>query len=392
MSDDATQPEATDPLVILGTGLAGYTLAKELRKLDDDMPLTLITADGGESYSKPMLSNGFAKAKTAVELAMADAATMAEQLGARILTRTRVTGIRPETRSLQLEGATSLPYQRLILALGADPVRLPLEGDGAEQVLSVNDLEDYARFRHALQGRRRIMILGAGLIGCEFANDLLDAGFEVVIADLTDQPLGRLLPRESGAALRKALADVGVDWHLGTGAERVDRLGEGYRITLSNGEKLDADVVFSAVGLRPRTQLAVEAGLAVNRGILANRLLQTSDPRICALGDCAEVSGLVLPYVMPLMHAARALAQTLCGKPTELRYPAMPVVVKTPAHPVVVAPPPNGAEGTWLVDVDQQGTRGRFLDVDGALLGFALTGDRVTEKQALTKLLPPVLP
>jgi rubredoxin-NAD+ reductase len=392
VSDDPTQPEATDPLVIVGTGLAGYTLAKELRKLDDDIPLTLITADGGESYSKPMLSNGFAKAKTAVELVMADAPTMAEQLGARILTRARVSGIHPETRRLQLEGATSLPYHRLILALGADPVRLPLEGDGAEQVLSVNDLEDYARFRYALQGRRRIMILGAGLIGCEFANDLLDAGFEVVVADLTDQPLGRLLPRESGAALRKALTELGVDWHLGTGAERVDRLGEGYRITLSNGEKLDADVVLSAVGLRPRTQLAAEAGLAVNRGILANRLLQTSDPHIYALGDCAEVSGLVLPYVMPLMHAARALAQTLSGKPTELRYPAMPVVVKTPAHPVVVAPPPNGTEGTWLVDVDQQGTRGRFLDAEGALLGFALTGDRVAEKQAITKLLPPVLP
>ncbi|MCA1805359.1 MAG: hypothetical protein LC646_08515 [Xanthomonadaceae bacterium] len=99
----------------------------------------------------------------------------------------------------------------------------------------------------------------------------------------------------------------------------------------------------------------------------------------------------MLPYVMPIMNAARALARTLAGTPTELVYPAMPVVVKTPAHPVVVSPPPMGREGHWRTEVDAGGTAGFFESPDGELLGFALTGPRVSEMQALTKRLPPVL-
>jgi rubredoxin-NAD+ reductase len=213
----------------------------------------------------------------------------------------------------------------------------------------------------------------------------------VAVADLADQPLGRLLPPESGAALRAGLAAAGVEWHLGTGAERIDHCGQGYRIQLGNGTQVEADLVLSAIGLRPRIALAREAGLQVGRGIVTDRYLRSSDPHIHVLGDCLEVEGLVLPYVMPIMNGARALARTLAGKPTGLVYPAMPVVVKTPAHPVVVSPPAMGAEGSWRVEGDGRGTAGFFESPAGELLGFALTGSRVAEKQALARQLPPVL-
>lgn len=377
------------PIVIIGTGLAGYTTARELRKLDTDTPLELITSDDGHFYSKPMISNALGREQQALDLPTGDAAKMASDLDARIRTRACVEAIDVSAKRLHLNGET-LSYSRLVLALGADPVRLELAGD-TDALLSVNDLDDYARFRDAIAGRRRVLVLGAGLIGCEFANDLANAGYQVEVVELFDYALGRLAPREAGEALSEALAERGVTWHFGAACERVERDGEILRVSLANGRTLSADAVLSAVGLRSRIALAEAAGLEVDRGIVVNRLLCTSDPFIYALGDCMQIEGLVLPFIMPIMHAARALAKTLSGEPTELRYPAMPVVVKTPAHPAVVSPPSPGSDGQWQVERDQDGVRALYLDSAGATLGFVLTGKHIAEKAALSKELPAVL-
>ncbi|MBP6355469.1 MAG: FAD-dependent oxidoreductase, partial [Nitrosomonas sp.] len=152
-----------------------------------------------------------------------------------------------------------------------------------------------------------------------------------------------------------------------------------------------SDIVLSAVGLRPRTQLAEAAGIQINRGILVNRLLQTQCLNIYALGDCAEVEGKILPFVMPITHAARALAATLAGNPTPVVYPAMPVMVKTPACPTVVSPPDLGAIGEWQVETDEDGVKALFKDEAGNLLGFALLGVATKEKNNLTPQLPFIL-
>ncbi|MGA7802043.1 MAG: FAD-dependent oxidoreductase [Gammaproteobacteria bacterium] len=380
-----------NPIVIVGTGLAGYTVARELRKLDQSAPVTMITADDGRFYAKPNLSNGYGLGKQAHELAMNDAQTMAHQLNATVYTGARVEAIEPQQHCLVLAERTQ-PYDRLVLALGADPIRLALEGTGTDAILSVNDLQDYARFRAAMADKRRLVILGAGLIGCEFANDLQAAGVTVSVIDPADEPLARLAPPPVGRALREGLAAIGVDWHMGTVARHVDRHDTGVRVSLADGTELEADVVLSAVGLRPRVALAQAAGLVTERGIVVDRLLRTSAADVYGLGDCAEVAGLVLPFVMPIMHAARALAKSLAGTATEVRYPAMPVVVKTPSLPVVVAPPGAAATGRWQVETTVGGVRARFLaQDDGGLLGFALAGTAVAEKQALTKALPPTL-
>ena len=126
-------------------------------------------------------------------------------------------------------------------------------------------------------------------------------------------------------------------------AKRIERVANGLRVTLSDDSRVDAELVLSAIGLRPRTALAQAAGLAVNRGVVADRWLATSAPHVYAIGDCAEVEGHTLPYVLPLMQQGRALAATLAGTPTPVIYPAMPVTVKTPACPTVVCPPPINA-------------------------------------------------
>lgn len=380
-----------DPVAIIGTGLAGYTAAREFRKLDPDTPLVLVSADDAGFYSKPMLSNALAQGKTAANLLVTPAEQMAAQLRADIRAHTQVVSIDTADKRLQLDTG-ELAYSRLVLALGADPLRLPLGGDAADEVLSVNDRADYARFRERIADKKRIVILGGGLIGCEFANDLVSVGLEVAVIDIATHPLGRLVPAEVGKAMQNALATWGVAWHLGVSATTVNRAGAGLRITLSDGTELDADAVLSAIGLRPRTRLAAAAGLTINRGIVTDRFLATSDPNIHALGDCAEVEGLVLPFVMPLMQGARTLAKTLAGTPTPVSYPAMPVVVKTPACPLVMSPPAAQAAGDWSIESGCDGVRALFRDPQGALLGFALAGAASNDRQALTRQLPPTLP
>jgi len=381
-----------DPLVIIGTGLAGYNLAREWRKLDPDTHLLMLTQDDGAFYSKPMLSNALTRGKTAAELPMGSAEKMMADLSALILTHTSVTAIDNQNKTLTLKTGETRTYSNLVLALGATAIIFPMQGDAVDEVFTVNDLNSYAAFRQAITGKRHITILGPGLIGCEFANDLLNAGYQVSLVGPGTQPLSRLLPPAASSAIQSALTNEGINWQLGTACRAIDHHQDRLRLTLENGEQLDSDVVLSAVGLRPNCELAKMAGIDVNRAIVVDRYLQTSLEDIYALGDCAEVEGLVLPYVLPLMNSARALAKTLLGEKTAVSYPAMPVVVKTPAHPVVVSTPDTDQKGEWRIDENSDGVMACFYADDERLLGFALTGGRVSEKQRLSKLLPVVLP
>jgi rubredoxin-NAD+ reductase len=379
-----------DPIVIVGSGLAGYNVARELRKLDKTAPLTMIAADSAHFYSKPMLSSALGSGKAPEAIAMNTAEQMATQLNAAVRAHVQVTAIEPAKHAVHLYNET-LQYSKLVLALGADQIKLTIGGNAAERVLTVNDLADYTHFRAEIAGKESIAVIGGGLIGCEFANDLTTGGFQVSVIDIAPQPLSRLLPAAGAAMMQQKLAALGVAWYLGTSVTAIDSAGARLRLTLASGEILEVDAVLSAVGLRPRISLAQSAGLATNRGIVVDRHLATSDPDIYALGDCAEVAGLVLPYVMPIMHSARALAATLAGKPTPVTYPAMPVLVKTPACPTIISPPPAGAAGDWVVTADADGVKSLFEDPSGNMLGFALNGKATAERAVLAPKLPPVL-
>lgn len=377
-------------ILIVGTGLAGYTVAREFRKLDTTTPLRLLSRDEASFYSKPVLSNAYAQKKAPEQIALNTAREMGAQLHAVISPNTAVSGIDTAHRQIML-GNEEVAYSKLVLAIGADPLHVPLGGDAAGEVLSVNDLADYTRFRQAAAQARRVTILGAGLIGCEFANDLRSADIEVEVIDPAPQVLGRLLPAQAAAFLRTALEKAGVRFHFGTTAQSVTRRGGNLEVNLANGLTVQTDVVLSAIGLRPRIELAKSAGITINRGIVTDTYLKTSAADIYALGDCAEVAGHNLPFVMPIMQAARALAKTLTGTPTAVQYPPMPVVVKTPACPTVVCPPPMGVPGAWQENVMADGVRALFHDDAGTLRGFALLGVATKDKQLLVKDIPALL-
>ena len=379
------------PLAIIGSGLAGYMLAKEWRKLDTVSPLVIITADDGAFYSKPLLSTALTQQKTAEQLVVATAEIQAQELNAKIIVLSTVTAIDPIANTITTSNHGTLEFSRLVMACGAEVVAPKLAGDAVLTVQTVNDLCDYRRFRQWLSDKRRLAILGSGLVGCEFANDLANAGYSVTLIAPDPHPLATVLPPVVGRLLQEQLAQLGVIWQLGHCAAAVNQRGSQIIITLSDGQEICADGVFSAIGLRPRIQLARDAGIMVNRGIVVNRWLQTNFSHIFALGDCAEMEGLVQMYVAPLLQGARALAKILAGGREPVHYPVMPIVVKTPVLPLVFTAPPAHILGEWHVEGEGHHLRALFHDQSGQLRGFALAGDKIRDKLPLAKQLPLVL-
>ena len=372
------------PLVIVGSGLAAYMLAREWRKYDKETPLTMVTKSAGHYYSKPQLSTALAKKQSVRDLVLQDAAAMEQQLNADILTETTVTDIDSQNKIVSIEGK-AISYSQLVLALGADPITLSLQGDAADDCLSINQLEDYGTYQKWLEGKKHLVILGTGLVGCEMMNDLLCAGYEVTMITLDDTPLARFVPAVMGEAFQSVLAEHRVSWHLNVSALSIDSCAAGYRVTLSNGQQVEADGVVSAVGLRANTQLADQAGLLVERGIVVDRFLKSSQSDIYALGDCAQVEGAVLQYVAPLLASARALAKTLSGEPTQVQYPPMPVVIKTTLCPVVTLLSDDCSQGHWHIEGANADWEAKCINNEGDLLGFSLMGACIKKRGVIVK-------
>lgn len=376
------------PIVIIGTGLAGYQLAREFRKLDKTTPLLLVTENDGRYYSKPQLSIALTSGKTFETLTTATAAMMADQLNATIRTHCSVTAMDSSKKTISINNET-LSYTKLIFACGAQVIKPPLQGNAVHEILSINHIYHYATFQELIKNKKNITILGAGLIGCEFANDLSNNDYEVQVIAPIKTPLEPLIPEEIGKLLQKALEQNNVHFYLQCVANRIDKNKAGYCLELSNGHKLETEFVLSAIGLKPHIELAKKANILVNRGIVVNRYLETSAAHTYALGDCAEVEGHVLPFITPLLNCSRALAKTLAGERTVVDYPAMPVTVKTPAHPIIVCPPPNNMPGTWKIERNNNNVRALFYNSRQELYGFVLTNEAVKERLTLAKQIPP---
>ena len=384
-----TQLYPDGPVLVIGSGLAGWSAVREFRKLDTTTAVMMITNDAGDFYAKPALSNALGQGKSSEQLVTTPAEKMAGTLAVTLMPKTEVTSINLQSQEI-ITGKGSFAYRQLVLATGAHAIRLSFAGDAANEVVSVNSLDDYAVFRKQLPAQARVLIMGAGLIGCEFANDLAASGHAVQVVDLNTLPLALLLPPEASAALQASLSELGVQWHLGTSAVEINRLDGDLIVRLANDKTAAVDVVLSAIGLRADTALAKAAGIVTDRGIVVNAALQTNAPHVYALGDNTQYASdslgstsRTLPYVMPIMNAARALAQTLNGTATEVKFPLMPVAIKTPAMPLVVATAAPGTAGNWQT---QEPGIWHFVDADARVLGFVLSGAQTSRRAEQVKL------
>ncbi|WP_250655976.1 NAD(P)/FAD-dependent oxidoreductase [Alkalimarinus coralli] len=384
-------------VVIIGAGHAGLTLAREVRAHCQSTPITIISREPVRGYYKPNLSKALSMGKTPDQLVMKEGSTIAAELNVQLLGDCTVTRIDAENRVVfaVCEGSDeviSVPYASLVLATGANPMKLPVECSPAVERLTVNTLQDYENFRNKLKGAKRVLIIGAGFVGCELASDLVTNGYAVDVVDMAEWPLQRSMPEVMGTEIKKAMAEQGVRWHLGLTLESLtSQDGVVKTARLSNDEVIETDLIVSAVGLAPNIKLASEAGISVGRGIVVDESSETSQKGIFALGDCVEYLGVTMPFIAPATHAAKALAKTLTGKRTALELPAMPVAVKISACPTVICPS-LGKKGIWQVRGAGRDLEAHFINEDGRLSGFSLTGQCISKKGQLASECLPTLP
>jgi len=364
-----------DYTVIVGAGVAGWSVAEAIRRREPMRPVLLVSACHGLIYPKPAISMALAMGKKPDDLIDMDAAAKAAELGIEV---------RPDTRIIKLDVARKrlttvkggIRYERLILALGARQRVLDVAGDAADQIVRVNDLGSYRQLRDLMTpDAKRVAILGAGLIGCEFADDMSSAGYEVTVIDPAPHPLSSLVPQRVSDELGQRLAAKGVDWKMGTTLQALNKGGDGLRAVLSDGDVFKTDLVLSAAGLLPNTQLADKAGLATDIGIVVNNLMQTSSSDVYAIGDCASLSGQVFAYIEPIRRQAEAIAADICGE-QERFMPLPPLVkVKTPSMPISVCRPSGPiADDAWIAIDDPDDGLHFEIRSDKTIAGFVLSG------------------
>lgn len=363
-----------DYVVIVGAGIAAWSVAEEIRKQDTSTPVLIVTACEGVSYPKPALSTAFAHGKSAEDLIDTDGQSKADELGIEIRTETRVIKIDPlKQRLTTVKGG--IQYGKLILALGAHQRELPLTGDAADRVVRINDLAAYRKFRHQLEDHvRHVTILGAGLIGTEFAEDLVTGGYSVTVIDPASYPIPSLLPEQTARRLESTLSDKGVQWVFGKTVESVENSGDKVRAILNDGMAIETDIVLSAAGLVANTRLAEKMNIQVNRGIVVDHQMKTSVNNIYALGDCAEVDGNIHAYIEPIRRQATTIANSLRGDASSYEARSPLVRIKTPSFPLTVCLPANG-NPNMISNVMDDEDRIEYLEGD-KVIGFVLSNEQ----------------
>lgn len=375
-----------DGIVIIGSGFAARQLVKNLRKQDPHVAITLIAADSMDEYNKPDLSHVISQQQRANDLTRQRAGEFAEQYNLRLFPATWVTEIDPQARVVKSQ-TQSWRYNKLVLATGSGAITPPVEG--RELMLTLNSQQEYQACESQLRDAQRVLILGAGLIGSELAMDFCRAGKRVTVVDSAASLLASLMPAEVSARLQHCLTQMGIELIFNQQLASLSQREGAIQAALASGRTLEVDATVAAIGLRPNADLARRAGLAVNRGIVVNSQLQTSDPHIYALGDCAEINGQLLPFLQPIQLSAMTAAKNLAGASQPLTLPAMLVKVKTPALPLHLAGETHRRDLTWQITLASAGMVAKGADGEGHLKAFVVSEACMPQAFALLKELKP---
>ncbi|WP_428774514.1 NADH:flavorubredoxin reductase NorW [Vibrio sp.] len=365
------------PIVIIGSGFAAYQLVKTVRRTDALTPIQVFTADDGSEYNKPDLSHVFSKQQTAQDLVVKTGDAFAKENNIELLANTFVDSVDTQTQQVVANGR-SYGYSKLVFATGAKAFVPPMLGNAAEQVITLNSLQEYQTAEAQISSAKRVLVIGGGLIGVEIAMDLASSGKAVTVIEPNQRLLANLIPEFVALPLENQLKQQGIQLALGNGVAEVNGSGTAFAATLTSGQIVETDVVISAAGLRANTKLAKASGIEVNKGIAVDARLQTSAANVYALGDCAEIQGRMMPYLQPIVLSANVLGKQLLGQEAQLVLPPMMVKVKTPGYPIQLAGNFNSI-ATWNVQISQSGIVAKAENESNQLAGFVVTGDQVTQ-------------
>lgn len=343
----AVAPSRERGVVIVGGGIAGWSAAEALRALDPAVPITMVTACSGDRYLKPELSVALGRRLKPADLVRESGVSAACRLNVRLMANTFVVGISPSVHQVRTTRG-AIRYTKLVIAQGARPA-LP-EQMPASLCWRINDLAGWSGLHARLDGaKKHVAIVGAGMIGCELAEDFARAGHAVSLIDVNPGPLAGFVPAAVSDRLLASLQEAGVRF---LGVRRIETIGEtddGRKvIAMQGGEQISADEVVAATGLVTPTRLAKMAGLAFDRGIVVDPMtMQTSVDDILAIGDCISVAGVPCRFIEPIVRQAEVLAHHALERKHAGYVHGTPLIrLKTRAFPIVVhgTPSPNG---TW---------------------------------------------
>lgn len=371
-------------IVIIGSGIAGYATAKEVRKLNEEAEITIITKDNGEYYSKPVLSYALSQNKTPDNIPLATADKMADELQCSIITNTAVMKIDSIKQQVYCEDSQVIDYDKLILAVGA----LPRVNIHTDKIMSINDLSHYRKLRDILKKDSKVGVIGSGLVGTEFASDLNKHGCKVTMFSKTRYPLDGFIPDFAGKILLEKLESNHIDFIQIVEDVKFDESSEKVNVQV-DGQSYDFDIVIVATGLISNTKLAQETNLVCNhKGIEVNAYLETSEPNIYALGDCITINNHVFRYVQPINLQSRIVASNVVnGNTTKITIPSIPTSAKISCCPTAFAIHPDFSihdkNGKWnIISSNKDGLEAHFT-INNEILGFVALGDKVMLRREL---------
>lgn len=375
----ATSPQARPRLAVVGNGMAAIRLVENLlERAPDRYDIAMLGAEPHGHYNRVLLSSVLAGDKAMSDIVTHPPEWYAER-GVTLFRGDAVTAIDPARQTLTAASGRVMAWDRLVLATGAAPLMPALPGLDLPGICSFRDAHDVGRMLEAAILHRRAVVIGGGVLGLEAAWGLKRQGMEVVVVHLAPSLMERQLDDTAADLLRHDLAARGIECITGAQAVALQGGRRVEAVLLSDGRRLSADLVVVAVGIRPRVDLARQAGLAVNRGVVVDEHMRTSHPAIWAVGECAEHDGQCFGLVMPLYAMAESCADMLAevAQPKPFAVPTVPTHLKIPGIDLFSAGAVAANDGERELvehDPDQRVYRKLVLR-DGKVVGAILYGD-----------------
>jgi len=367
----------SEPLVIVGNGMAAARLVDELSKTSLGRYAVAVIGDEPRlAYNRVLLSSVLAGETASHDIELRPAAWWRDR-GVTLKYGSLASEIDVGRRELKIAGEESIEFSRLVLATGSTPLRLNVPGADLSGVHTFRDTRDVDILLALAARKKPVVVIGGGLLGLEAAYGLAKAGTPVTLLHLMDRLMERQLDAAAAALLKFLVECKGIKVELNANTARIhgDRGVEG--VELADGRRIGADAVIFAAGIRPNVALAKEAGITVNRGIAVDDHLETSAENIFALGECAEHRGICYGLVEPAYEQARVLAQHLAGRATSYPGSVVATNLKVSGVGVFSAGDFLGADGseTIVLSDAKRGTYKKLVIAEGKLAGAVLIGD-----------------
>ena len=372
------KPASTERLVVIGNGMAGCRAVEEILARDPDRyAVTIFGAEPRVNYNRIMLSPVLAGEKAFEDIVINDAAWYTDN-DIVLVSGDPVTHIDRAAQTVLAKSGRIEPYDRLLIATGSDPFIIPVAGHDLPGVVTFRDLDDVGKMLAAAQQGGSAVVIGGGLLGLEAAHGLSLRGMQVTVIHLMPTLMERQLDEAAGYLLRSELERRGQTILTGADtAEIIECDGHVAGVKLKDGKEIPADIVVMAVGIRPATALAKNAGLEVERGIMVDDHMVTSDPMVMAVGECVQHRGACYGLVAPLWEMCRALADAATGTPTGYTGSVTSTKLKVSGIDLFSAGDFSGGDGSEDI-VMRDAARGiykRVIVKDDRLIGAVLYGD-----------------